>query len=108
VKGEIEARTESERLAALPQTVDRLAGFRRMRLMLWESALFATFYAFARSTESTCHVICDARCICHRLFPNLCDRLLVTKNLWLPGELICVRYCLSRGPQGYSKLLGIL
>eukprot|EP00435_Cladocopium_sp_Y103_P065295 s1184_g27.t1 len=50
--GEMEARTESERLAALPQTVDRL-------------------------------------------FPNLCDRLLVTKNLWLPGELICVRYCLS-------------
>ena len=97
MKGEMEARTESERLAALPQTVDRLAGFRRMRLMLWESALFATFYAFARST---CHVICDARCICHRLFPNLCDRLLVTKNLWLPGELICVRYCLSRGPQG--------
>lgn len=50
--GEMEARTESERLAALPQTLDRL-------------------------------------------FPNLCDRLLVTKNLWLPGELICVRYCLS-------------
>ncbi|CAK9041294.1 unnamed protein product [Durusdinium trenchii] len=49
---EMEARTESERLALLPHTVDRL-------------------------------------------FSNLSDRLLVTKNLWLPDELIPVRYSLS-------------
>ncbi|CAJ1354184.1 unnamed protein product, partial [Effrenium voratum] len=30
-----------------------------------------------------------------RLFPNLSDRLLVNKNLWLPGELIWVSYNLS-------------
>lgn len=30
-----------------------------------------------------------------RLFPNLSDRLQVTKNLFLPGELIVVRYTLS-------------
>ena len=31
-----------------------------------------------------------------RLFSNLSDRLLVTKNLWLPDELIPVRYSLSQ------------
>ena len=61
VKGEMEARTESERLAALPQTVDRLAGFRIVRLMLWEISSAFTYYlvlvTYHASAMCTCH--CD-------------------------------------------------
>lgn len=102
----MEARTEAERLAALPQTVDRLLGSKRRA----ESRFF-TFQspnkqssAYRRGCGVRRFVVrsllqCSAAAVFRfRLFPNLCDRLLVTKNLWLPGELMCIRYCLSRGP----------
>jgi len=30
-----------------------------------------------------------------RLFPNVCDRLMVSRATWLPGEVVTVRYTLS-------------
>ena len=38
-----------------------------------------------------------------RLFSNLSDRLLISKTLYLPGELVLVRYSLSPSVTTFNR-----